>query len=196
MTRELAQLYGAAEAAAPVLIPAPTSLRPRPERVTLISASGWRRYAIESEEASAHEAGIPTSVVTSDAGVRELVPRATPVEPGAFLAAVRPASSRAIRSGVADQTASGIRRVGRALASLRESTRAAPTAASTAPTAPTAPTAAAAGVATDDTNGGVYVLTHVSGSAWAAALLDARPGATVVVELDRVALGQPPVDGP
>lgn len=191
VTRELAQLYGVAEAASPVLAPSPTSLRPRPERVTLISASGWRRYAIESEEASAHEAGIPTSVVTSDAGVRELVPRATPVEPGAFLAAVRPLSSRAIRRGVADQTASGIRRVGRALASLRDSTRAAQTAAPTA-----APTAAAAGVATDDTIGGVYVLTHVSGSAWAAALLDVRPGATVVVELDRVALGQPPVDGP
>lgn len=189
VTRELAHLYGVAEEVSTAVTRTPISRRQRPVRVILISASGWRRYAVESEEASAHEAEIPTSVVTSDAGVREIVPRAIPVEPGAFLAAVQPVPTGAAPTTVARQAASGIRRVGRRLASLRGSTRDHPAAA-------TAGSGLRDNGGNGDTDGEVHVLTHVSGSAWAAALLDARPEAKVVVELDRVALGQPPVDGP
>jgi glycogen(starch) synthase len=131
----------------------------RIERVSLLSALGWRRYAIESEARTAVEAGLPTTIVTDDAGAEQAAAPARRVPARDFLASLE---------GPAPARGGGI------LGRLRR--------------APERPDA--------DADHSTHVLTHVSGSAWAAALIRSRPEAELVIELDRTRLGRAPVDAP
>jgi hypothetical protein len=133
----------------------------RPESVTLLSCLGWRRYAIESEGATADAVGLPLAVVTDDDGVRDALPQAKHVASRDFLAGLERPAASPLRGMLA-----------RLWRPDRGSTP-----------------AAAAWNAT-------HVLTHVSASSWAVALLAADPEAHLVVELDRARLGLDPVDAP
>ncbi|GAB2747530.1 hypothetical protein GCM10027039_01440 [Terrabacter koreensis] len=199
VTRELAALYGlepgresGSVAAISTAATAEQPSRPVADSgpVTLLSASGWRRYAIEAESEAAARADLPVSVVTADAGVRELLSGvARIVEPHAFLDDL-PRNGY----GARDASAEGPSVRTRARTLLRSALgarrgRAADPGVSGDPAESVPPEHAAWPRST-------YVLTHVSGAAWAAALLNADPAAEVVIELDRPRLGLAPVDAP
>ncbi|WP_240474178.1 glycosyltransferase family 4 protein [Intrasporangium chromatireducens] len=219
ITQMLSSLYGSAETASsndggevrsgtapaasdlPRDAPTGSSLSAGRGEVVLLSASGWRGYAIRAEGEAAQAAGVPVSVVTGDGGVPHLVPMAAVVEPAAFMASLEGEQKRqAVRDPVtrSSSTTSAVRgRSGRrfnVLPRLRSARNKSRVQSETGPAAPmTAPILDAGSSAAEPS---VHILTHISGSAWAAALLQSRPGSKVVTELDRPSLGLPPVDAP
>lgn len=170
---ELASLYGCETPGATTPAAVPTPHREPDRDVVLVSVSGWRKYAVAAYLEAIDTTGGQATLVTRDAELMGLHPATTPVQPAAYLAALKgPVAAAA--AGTASAARGLVRRLlGRA----------------SAPTAPSAAPAVARPSAT-------HVVCDVASFPTALQLLAARPDLRLAIEPDLPALGLAPVDAP
>jgi len=157
-----------------------------PERIVVVAASAWRRYAVEEELAGARRLGVPTVVVTGDPQVTAWADDLRVVGPGA-VAALTPASGpEAPSEPPAEPPAEPLAVTARRFAGrLRRRLQG----------RPTALPPAGARLTVDDVRGATIVVTDCASLPLGVRLASAGAAARLVVELDRGGLLGPLPDG-
>jgi glycosyltransferase involved in cell wall biosynthesis len=183
----LAAAYGVEPGAVLTAEPAPASppdgVRD-PERVVLVAASAWRRYAVEEELAATRRLAVPTVVVTGDPQVTIWADGLHVVGPGAVDGVAPAAASSVVASAAAESLAVSARRLaGRVKRRLQGR--------------PSALPPSSARLTAADLRGATIVATDCHSMPLASRLASTpyAAGARLVVELDRGGSLGPPPDG-